>query len=48
MSLRQLDGFGAGTTSKPDWSPVEKDMLGVIGFEKLLAIERATVENGKR
>ena len=42
------DGFGAGTKSKPDWSPVEKDMLDVIGLEKLLAIERATVENGKR
>jgi len=27
---------------------VEKDMLGVIGLEKLLAIERATVEDGKR
>jgi hypothetical protein len=25
-----------------------KDMLGVIGLEKLLAIERATVENGKQ
>jgi hypothetical protein len=42
------DGFGAGTKGKPDWSPVEKDMLGVIGLEKLLAIERATVENGKQ
>jgi len=27
---------------------VEKDMLAVIDIEKLLAIERATVENGKR
>jgi hypothetical protein len=27
-------------------SPVEKDMLGVIQLEKLLAIERVTVENG--
>jgi len=41
------DGFGANTRTKPDWSPVEKDMLGVIDLEKLLAIERATVENGK-
>jgi hypothetical protein len=41
------DGFGAGTKDKPDWSPVEKDMLGIIGLEKLLAIERATVENGR-
>ena len=42
------DGFGAGTRTKPDWSPVEKDMLGVIGLQKLLAIERTTVENGKQ
>ena len=41
------DGFGANVKTKPDWSPVEKDMLGVIDLEKLLAIERATVENGK-
>src|SRR5438128_1347699 len=41
------DGFGANVRTKPDWSPVEKDMLGVIDLEKLLAIERATVENGK-
>ena len=40
--------FGANAKTKPDWSPVEKDMLGVIDLEKLLAIERATVENGKR
>ncbi len=42
------DGFGARTRTKPDWDPVEKDMLGVIGIEKLLAIERATVEKGKK
>jgi methylisocitrate lyase len=41
------DGFGAGTKTKPDWSPVEKDLLAVIGIEKLLAVERATVEKGK-
>ena len=41
------DGFGANVKTKPDWSPVEKDMLSVIDLEKLLAIERATVENGK-
>ena len=40
------DGFGAGRTAKPDWSPVETDMLSVIGLEKLLAVERATVEQG--
>jgi methylisocitrate lyase len=41
------DEFGANTKTKPDWSPVETDMLRVIDLEKLLAIERATVENGK-
>ena len=35
--------FGAGTPAR-DWGPLEKDMLGVIGLEKLLAVERATVE----
>jgi 2-methylisocitrate lyase-like PEP mutase family enzyme len=38
--------FGGGQT-KVDWSPVEHEMLGVIGIEKLLAVERATVEKGK-
>jgi len=42
------DGFGAGTKTKPDWSPVEKDMLSVIGLERLLAVERATVEHDTR
>lgn len=41
------DGFGAGIATRPDWGPVEKDMLGVIDLEKLLAIERATVETGR-
>ena len=36
-------GFGAGSPAR-DWGPLEKDMLGVIGLEKLLAVERATVE----
>jgi 2-methylisocitrate lyase-like PEP mutase family enzyme len=40
-------GFGAQHTVKPDWGPVEKDLLGVIDIEKLLAVERATVETGK-
>src|SRR5712664_942476 len=31
------DGFGANVRTKPDWSPVEKDMLAVIDLEKLLA-----------
>lgn len=37
------DGFGAKLT-RPDWGPAEQDMFGVIGLEKLLAVERATVE----
>jgi 2-methylisocitrate lyase-like PEP mutase family enzyme len=40
------DGFGVGNSIKPDWSPVENDMLSVIGLETLLAVERATVEKG--
>ena len=38
--------FGGGQ-AKVDWAPVEHEMLGVIGIEKLLAVERATVEKGK-
>jgi methylisocitrate lyase len=38
-----VDGFGAGKPTR-DWSPIEKEMLRVIQLEKLLAIERATVE----
>ncbi len=38
------DGFGAKLKAKPDWEPTEKEMLGVVEIEKLLAIERATVE----
>jgi hypothetical protein len=41
-------GFGAQRAIKPDWGPVEKDLLGVTDIEKLLAVERATVETGKR
>jgi methylisocitrate lyase len=40
------DDFGA-KQPKADWSPVEHEMLEVIGIEKLLAVERATVEQGK-
>jgi 2-methylisocitrate lyase-like PEP mutase family enzyme len=39
-------GFGADIAVKPDWSPVERDMRAVIELEKLLAVERATVETG--
>ena len=38
--------FGSGQ-AKVDWSPVEHEMLGVIDIEKLLAVERATVEKGQ-
>jgi len=38
------DGFGATITAKADWGLVEKDMLATIDIEKLLAVERATVE----
>jgi methylisocitrate lyase len=41
-----MDDFG-GKQPKADWSPVEHEMLDVIGIEKLLAVERATVERGK-
>jgi 2-methylisocitrate lyase-like PEP mutase family enzyme len=33
--------------ARTDWSPVEHEMLGVLDIEKLLAVERATVEKGK-
>jgi methylisocitrate lyase len=42
------NGFGAGIKTRPDWGPVEKDMLGVIDIEKLLAAERRSVEKGKK
>jgi len=38
------DGFGANVAAKPDWSPVEQDMLATIDIEKLLAVERRTTE----
>jgi methylisocitrate lyase len=41
------DGFGARTTGKTDWGPLEQDLFRVIELEKLLAVERATVEGGK-
>jgi 2-methylisocitrate lyase-like PEP mutase family enzyme len=40
------DDFG-GAQAKTDWAPVEHEMLSVIDIEKLLAVERATVEKGK-
>jgi len=41
------DGFGARSEAAPDWGPTEKAMLAAIDLEKLLAVERATVEKGK-
>ena len=40
------DGFGA-MTAKVDWGPLENEMHATIELEKLLAVERATVEKGK-
>jgi hypothetical protein len=40
------DDFGAHATPNPEWSALEKDMFGVIGLERLLEIERETVEPG--
>jgi 2-methylisocitrate lyase-like PEP mutase family enzyme len=40
------DGFGAGAPATQDWSALERDMFGVIGLEKLLEVERRTVETG--
>jgi 2-methylisocitrate lyase-like PEP mutase family enzyme len=38
------DGFGAGAPPRSDWPSLEKEMLGVIGLEQLLQVERETVE----
>jgi len=38
------EDFGATRAAKPDWAAIERDMLALIGIEKLLAVERATVE----
>ena len=40
------DDFGA-RAPKSDWTAVEHEVLQVIGIDKLLAVERATVERGK-
>ncbi|MCI0546472.1 MAG: isocitrate lyase/PEP mutase family protein, partial [Candidatus Rokubacteria bacterium] len=34
------DGFGARAATRADWTPVEREMLNVIGLDALLAIER--------
>jgi methylisocitrate lyase len=38
------DGFGVRSRETVDWTPTEKAMLDLIGIERLLAVERATVE----
>jgi 2-methylisocitrate lyase-like PEP mutase family enzyme len=40
------EDFGARAATS-DWTAVEHEVLDVIGIEKLLAVERATVEKGK-
>jgi methylisocitrate lyase len=40
------EDFGS-RAPKSDWTAVEHEVLGVIDIEKLLAVERATVEKGK-
>jgi 2-methylisocitrate lyase-like PEP mutase family enzyme len=38
------EGFGFGTKPAADWRTLEKELLTAIELEKLLAVERATVE----
>jgi methylisocitrate lyase len=40
------DGFGV-RAPKPEYGLLEKEMLSIIGIDKLLAVERATVETGR-
>jgi 2-methylisocitrate lyase-like PEP mutase family enzyme len=41
--------LGGGATGRhPDFLTTEKAMLSAMDLEKLLAVERATVEKGKR
>ncbi|MGH7335052.1 MAG: hypothetical protein ACREKS_20385 [Candidatus Rokuibacteriota bacterium] len=44
MYRELADGFGAKAKGKVDWERLERDMLATIDLEKLLAVERATVE----
>ena len=41
-----VDGFGIKHEGAPDWGPTEEAMPSAIDLEKLLAVERATVEKG--
>jgi len=47
VGMAEAAGFEAIEQAKVDWAPVEHEMLGVIDIEKLLAVERATVEKGR-
>jgi 2-methylisocitrate lyase-like PEP mutase family enzyme len=38
------NGFGADAAPTHDWSALEQEMFGYIGLEKLLQVERETVE----
>jgi 2-methylisocitrate lyase-like PEP mutase family enzyme len=38
------EGFGFATKPAADWAALEKELFSAIGLEKLLAVERATVE----
>jgi methylisocitrate lyase len=40
------DGFGANAAVSTEWPALEEEMLRIIGLEKLLEVERATVETG--
>jgi len=42
------DGFGPKSQARTDWDPLERDMLATIDIEKLLTVERATVETGRK
>jgi methylisocitrate lyase len=39
------DGFGASLSADADWPALEHEMLDVIGLERLLDVERRTVES---
>ena len=43
----ELAGDFGARAPKSDWTAVEHEVLDVIGIERLLAVERATVEKGK-
>lgn len=42
------DGFGIRAAARQDWGALERKVLEVIEIDRLLQIERATVETGER